>query len=120
MDIKYIPDSDIVKYYSAADCIVLPYKKIFQSGVLLMAQSYKVPVIVSDLPGMTEIVENLKNGFIFESESVDDLVISMEKVISCDDLNSICENAYNKLLEKYNWDVIAEKQAAVMLGMLNE
>ena len=55
-----------------------------------------------------------------ESESVDDLVISMEKVISCDDLNSICENAYNKLLEKYNWDVIAEKQAAVMLGMLNE
>lgn len=120
MDIKYIPDSDIVKYYSAADCIVLPYKKIFQSGVLLMAQSYKVPVIVSDLPGMTEIVENLKNGFIFESESVDDLVISMEKVISCDDLNSICENAYNKLLEKYNWDVIAEKQAAVMWDMLNE
>ena len=44
----------------------------------------------------------------------------MEKVISCDDLNSICENAYNKLLEKYNWDVIAEKQAAVMWDMLNE
>lgn len=120
MDIKYIPDSDIVNYYSAADCIVLPYKKIFQSGVLLMAQSYKVPVIVSDLPGMTEIVENLNNGFIFESESVDDLAVSMEKVVSCSELDSICENAYNKLLEKYNWDVIAEKQAAVMEDMLNE
>lgn len=120
MDIKYIPDSDIVNYYSAADCIVLPYKKIFQSGVLLMAQSYKVPVIVSDLPGMTEIVENLNNGFIFESESVDDLAVSMEKVVSCGELDSICENAYNKLLEKYNWDVIAEKQAAVMEDMLNE
>lgn len=120
MDIKYIPDSDIVNYYSAADCIVLPYKKIFQSGVLLMAQSYKVPVIVSDLPGMTEIVENLNNGFIFESESVDDLAVSMEKVVSCGELDSICENAYNKLLEKYNWDVIAEKQAAVMGDMLNE
>ncbi len=120
MDIKYIKDEDIVNYYSAADCIVLPYKKIFQSGVLLMAQSYRLPVIVSDLLGMTEIVSDEENGFIFKSESINDLEKTLEKVMQYPDLERIEKRAYDKLLKEYNWDLIAEKQANLMRELINE
>lgn len=120
LDIKYIKDEEIVNYYSAADCIVLPYKKIFQSGVLLMAQSYGIPVIVSDLLGMTEIVTDQENGFVFKSESIDDLERVLEKVMLCTDFNKIEKNAYNKLINEYNWDTIAEKQATLMKEMIYE
>lgn len=120
LDIKYIKDEDIVNYYSAADCIVLPYKKIFQSGVLLMAQSYGIPVIVSDLLGMTEIVTDQENGFVFKSESIDDLKRVLEKVMLYPDFKIIEEKAYNKLINEYNWDIIAEKQIALMKSMIDE
>lgn len=73
LDIRYIPDEEASLYYAAADLIVLPYRKIYQSGVLLMAMSHAKAVLVSDLPGMTEIVEDGVNGFVFHSEDVQDL-----------------------------------------------
>jgi len=33
-------------YYAAADIVVLPYREVYQSGVVLMAMSYGRPVLV--------------------------------------------------------------------------
>ena len=120
MNIKYIPDEDVVYYYSAADCIVLPYKKIFQSGVLLMAQSYNVPVIVSDLRGMTEIVQNEKNGFVFKSEDSNSLCDVMNTVIDYPDLTTLQNNSFSILQKEYNWDSIAKQQVAIMEKIVKE
>src|SRR5215212_1670625 len=49
---RFIPDSEVAYYYAAADVIVLPYRRIYQSGVLLMAMSYAKAVVVSDIEGM--------------------------------------------------------------------
>ena len=117
LDIKYIDDAEIVSYYSAADCIVLPYKKIFQSGVLLMAQSYQVPVIVSDLQGMTEIVTDGKNGFVFQTENSDSLCQKMKQVMEFRNNQELLQNAYQKLQTEYNWDDIARQQIEVMQGI---
>lgn len=120
LEVKYIRDDDVVKYYSAADCIVLPYKKIFQSGVLLMAQSYKIPVLVSDLPGMMEIVQDGENGFVFHSDDYKDLADKMSKIIKLSDfeIKEIVEQGYKKLQTDYSWDIIAKQQLTVIAEML--
>lgn len=41
--------------------------------VMLKAMAQKVPIIVSDLPGMTEIVQDNKNGFVFKVGDSEDL-----------------------------------------------
>lgn len=120
LNIKYIPDEEIADYYSVADCVVLPYKKIFQSGVLLMAQSYMVPVLVSDLQGMTEIVEDGNNGFVFHSEDEDNLAMKMKDVIESNNLETIVNNAYNKLKSEYDWNLIAKQQLEIMEHLINE
>jgi D-inositol-3-phosphate glycosyltransferase len=83
--IHYIKDEDVSKYYAAADLVVLPYRKIYQSGVLLMAMSYKVAVLTSDIPGMTEIIQDGMNGYLFESENISDLSTKIPSIFSNSD-----------------------------------
>jgi len=80
--VHYIPDEDVPLYYSAATVVVLPYRRIYQSGVLLMAMSYGLPVIASDLEGMSEIIKHGYNGLLFKQGNSDDLAPVLEKVLS--------------------------------------
>lgn len=119
LNIKYVPDEDVVYYYSAADCVVLPYKKIFQSGVLLMAQSYNTTVLVSNLPGMTEVVTDNENGFVFKNESVESLYLKMKEIMEYKNLERISKNAYEKLEKEYDWNEIAKQQMQIMEKVVN-
>ncbi len=67
LHIRFIPDDEVSTFYAAADVVVLPYRRIYQSGVVLLAMSYGKAVLVSDLPGMTEIVTDGTNGYAFPS-----------------------------------------------------
>ena len=107
--IQYIPDEKVNAYYCSADLVVLPYRRIYQSGVLLMAMSYGVPVLVSDLPGMTEIVTHNKNGFVFKSEDHIDLARKIEIALADNVKLKECSNAALRLMEsEYSWSEIAK------------
>lgn len=53
--LSFIPDEDIPLYMAAADVAVLPYKNILNSGTVLLALSYDVPVLVPALGSMLEM-----------------------------------------------------------------
>lgn len=72
-EIRFIEDERARMYYSAADLVVLPYRRIYQSGVLLMAMSYGCPVVASNIPGMTDTIRDGINGMLFETENPHDL-----------------------------------------------
>lgn len=108
--IHYIPDDDVANYYRAADLVVLPYRKIYQSGVLLMAMSYSVPVLASDIPGMTEIIVDDKTGYIFKSEDVEGLSTKLIQVLSnMDDLRKTGKAGFETVSSSYDWNVIGRK-----------
>src|SRR4030095_995807 len=52
--IEYIPDEQTELYFKAADVLILPYARIFQSGVLLLGYSFGLPVIASDVGNLKE------------------------------------------------------------------
>ena len=115
---KFIPDDDVAHYYCACDLVILPYTKIYQSGVLMMTLSYEKPVLVSDLPPLKEVIEDNVNGFLFECENSYDLAKKTNQLLS----NTVLvEKAKLKGVEliktKYNLDKIGEatKQAYTTL-----
>lgn len=61
---EYVPNEDVYKYYDAADVVVLPYREATQSGILNIAYGFDKPVIVTDVGGLAELVEDGKTGFI--------------------------------------------------------
>ena len=68
LHIRYIPDAEVPLFYRCADLVVLPYRRIYQSGVVLQAMSHGSPVLVSDIAGMLESVHDEQTGFVFRSE----------------------------------------------------
>lgn len=82
LHIRYIPDKDVATFYRSADLVVLPYRRIYQSGVLLMAMSYSIPVLASDLEGMVEIISEGVNGYIFENGNIEQLSFKLINILS--------------------------------------
>ncbi|PWT73102.1 MAG: hypothetical protein C5B59_14280 [Bacteroidetes bacterium] len=66
-DIRFIQNEEIPALFASAHYLILPYKDVTQSGPLMIAYYYDVPVIASDLDGFREYVEEGTTGFIFEA-----------------------------------------------------
>jgi glycosyltransferase involved in cell wall biosynthesis len=72
LDLRFIPDSSVTDTFLAADCVILPYRKVFfgQSGPLTYAAALGIPVASAALPVLSETVEKFRLGVTFESENI--------------------------------------------------
>jgi len=61
---EYIPNDEVGLYFSAADCVVLPYRSATQSGIVQIAYNFGKPVIATDVGGLAEVVLDGKTGSI--------------------------------------------------------
>jgi D-inositol-3-phosphate glycosyltransferase len=64
----YVSDADAAEYFDRSDVVVLPYRSVTGSGVLPLAYHYGKPVLVSRLPGLTELVQHGKTGWVVPPE----------------------------------------------------
>ena len=104
---RFIPYEDVEHYYCVSDLVVLPYKKIYQSGVLMMTLSYERPALVSDLPPLKEVITDNKNGYLFKSEDVNDLANKIDFILSDrKSLDLVRKNGNRLIAEKFCWSEI--------------
>jgi glycosyltransferase involved in cell wall biosynthesis len=71
--IEYIPDEETELYFKAADVLVLPYTRIFQSGVLFLGYSFGLPAIAADVGSLKEEIMEGRTGFVFKRGDSSDL-----------------------------------------------
>lgn len=61
--------NDEVKYFvGAADCVVQPYRHATQSGVTPVAYHFEIPMIVTNVGGLPEMVPHQKAGLVCEPD----------------------------------------------------
>lgn len=63
--LKFIANEDIETYFAAADVLCLPYKFIFQSGVLFLANTLGTFVIAREVGGIPEDIYPGKTGMTY-------------------------------------------------------
>ena len=61
---EYVANEDVHLYFEAADVAVLPYNGATQSGILSIAYGFSKPVVVTDVGGLSELVDDGKTGFV--------------------------------------------------------
>jgi D-inositol-3-phosphate glycosyltransferase len=113
-DLRYVPDDVAAEYLRAADIVVLPYRRIYQSGVLLMAMSFGRAVLVSDLPAMVEVVSDDRTGFVFKDGDASDLARQLCRLLR--DLPTVerVAAAGNELAQsEFDWTRIGAMTRAV-------
>ena len=105
--ICFIPHNEISFYFAASDLVVLPYRKIYQSGVMILAMSYNKPILISDLPPAKEIIKDGINGFLFQAGNSFSLAQEICSVISNPEkMEEVASNGYNFVITKLDWNVI--------------
>jgi len=64
MSNDFIPDSQVVNYFCAADLVAQPYKSATQSGVTQIAYHFNKPMIITNVGGLAEFVPHEKVGYV--------------------------------------------------------
>ena len=63
---QYIPDHEVHLYFSVAECCVLPYKSATQSGITAIAHHFNIPVVATNVGGLSEFIQNGENGYLID------------------------------------------------------
>ena len=92
-NIHFLKNDEIILYFQEADYLVLPYDESTQSGPLLIAYNYNIPVIASDIELFKTMVCDKQNGFLFEKGNLSSLI----KIL--DDANNLPESQYQLLVK---------------------
>ncbi|MGG6283152.1 glycosyltransferase family 4 protein [Leptolyngbya sp. AN03gr2] len=100
---EFIEDDRIHLFFSAASIVVLPYKKILNSGSLILAMSYGVPVIA---PGIGSISEYLgdANSLLFCPDEKQGLLKAMQQSLHTD-LEQLSQNTI-EACDRLDWNEI--------------
>ncbi len=106
LDIRYIDEDEAELYYIASDLIVLPYRRIYQSGVLLMAMSHAKAVVASDLPGMAEVVTDGVDGYLFRQGDSVDLARVIIRALDDPSSPEVARRGRDLMNEKFGWSRI--------------
>jgi glycosyltransferase involved in cell wall biosynthesis len=69
--LERVPDAEVAAFFSAADFVVLPYRRLYlgTSGAMQHAAAYGRPIIVSDVGVLGEIARQHHLGLVVEPES---------------------------------------------------
>lgn len=81
---EFIPDADTEVYFKAADVLVLPYRHIYQSGVLFLSHSFGLPVLASDVGSLKDDIVEGENGFMFRPDDAADLAKTLDRYFASD------------------------------------
>jgi D-inositol-3-phosphate glycosyltransferase len=120
LTIGYVADDKVAQYYTAADVVVLPYRRIYQSGVLLLAMSYGKAVVASDIPAMVEIVSDGDNGYLFARESSEALARTLVSLLGNDhERTKVGSRARDYVQFHHDWSQIGIMTAELYRALLS-
>lgn len=111
-------DEELSTIIKSTDLALLPYKKISQSGVLLSFLAERVPVLVSNIGGLTQAMHVAPVGWILPELSSDAISTELEKITSNPKQIELVKNNkeyWKAIKDFYSWEKIGHKTTLLYL-----
>lgn len=107
----WIDNTEISSYIIQSDAVIIPSLWEGFGLVALEAMREKKVIISSNAGGLPEIIEDNKNGLMFDAGSKKSLqeVIDRFNKLTPEELSTMGENGYKKYRSKYNFDLLNQK-----------
>jgi D-inositol-3-phosphate glycosyltransferase len=119
----HIPDESVEVFFKAADVLAMPYRSIFQSGVLFLAYRFGLPVIATDVGSLKNDLIEGKAGFVSKVDDSADLARTIE-VFFASDMFANPEKKRREIREyasaRYSWSSIANQTRQVYESVLQD
>lgn len=107
---KFIKDEEIKYYYNACDISVIPFKKIFNSGSMLLSVGFNRKVLVPETPAFLEY-KNIMGEEAISTFSGD---LDKEDIFRCME----CEGTVDFDVEMFSWPYIRRETLEVYKELL--
>lgn len=108
---SFIKDSEVTRYFSAADIVAQPYKHATQSGVTQIAYHFETPILVTNVGGLPEMVPHEKVGYVVEPDP-SEIANALQDFFANNKENFFRENLKTEK-QKYSWDKLSAKVLAL-------
>ena len=108
---RFIPDTELIQLMKSCKFMVCPYTDATQSGVIMSAFAFNVPVLATNVGGLPEMVRDGVFGKIIKEKDEDAIVNGIDELLADPQMlqtysDNICrEYSFGEL----SWKVIAEK-----------
>ena len=106
MHTRFVPDGEVADYFSVAQMVALPYKSATQSGVTQVAYAFGVPMIVTRVGGLAEIVPDGVVGLLADV-SAESVAEAIEKAWQEGNLNRF-RKGIEQEKHRFSWDATAD------------
>lgn len=108
---QFIPDDEIELYFKAADVLVLPYRHIYQSGVLFLGYSFGLPVIAAEVGSLKDDIVEGETGFVFRAGDAANLAAAIERYFASELFANLAQHR-QKIEEfariRHSWDTVGQ------------
>lgn len=112
--INYISDEKkMAELYNAADVFVLPSLSENLPNTIMESMSCGVPCVGFNVGGIPEEIDHMKNGYVAQYRSADDLAAGIRWVLCDSDYKSLSENAVSKVAAHYSQRSVAMRYIRV-------
>ena len=106
--------------FTTAHYLVLPYNDATQSGPLMIAYNYNLPVIVSNLAAFREVVEEDVSGYFYDLNDPNGLERVLEAALlkNGDDYQLLLNRLKLYIEVNFSDEIISEKYVAMFEDVL--
>ena len=109
----YTPDREVEKYFAAADLVVLPYTSATQSGIVQIAYGFSKPVIVTEVGGLPDVVDDGKTGYVVKPESPEEIVRAVRSFYQ-DGMEQFMVENIDKEAYRFSWERMGDIVERIM------
>lgn len=107
----YVDMKELATLLQRSDIVVCPYTDATQSGVIMTCFALTKPVIVTDVGGLSEMVESGKTGIVVPPRNSEVLANAIISVLKNDHIKELmCQNINDKYFHgEESWNSIVDK-----------
>ncbi len=118
-----VSNEDLPYYYGATDVFVLPsVSRLEAFGIVtLEAMASEVPVVVSDIPGVREVITEGRNGLVAEPMNPQDIAGKIRLILENPDVaKRMGKKGRERVLDNFTWEIVAENIEKVYEELLGD
>ena len=107
-DLRFVDDREMNEIFAKADIIVMPYREIDASGVLMVGLQTARPIVASRIGLFAEMLTDGKHGYLVPPDEIEPLADALGKLIASKSRREeMGQNVANLCKEIPTWNAIA-------------
>ncbi|MBN2816193.1 MAG: glycosyltransferase family 4 protein [Campylobacterales bacterium] len=115
------PKENLKSFYQQMDIVVIPSRFEGFGLTAIEAMNYNIPVIASNVDGLTEVIEDNISGVLFPCEDSNELEKAIINLLnSSNKRHQLAQNAHKRVIQYFSYNSYKEKISQLYSEVLKE